>query len=64
MPYDQVLPKFKSGTLRSSNGAPVTKRSQAIAIMLSEKEKADEGNKEYQPVHERAMRNAMKRRRT
>ncbi len=62
MPFDEVLPKFKRGDLRSSSGQPVTDRKQAIAIMLSEKKKAEAGDEEYAP-HERAMREAMKRRR-
>lgn len=63
MPYDEVMGKFKSGTLRSGgSGRPVTNRKQAIAIMLSEKKKADAGDTEYQPAHERAMRAAMGRR--
>lgn len=50
MPYDQVLHKFKHHQLRSgSTGERVTNRKQAVAIMLSEKEKAEQGDKEYQP---------------
>lgn len=50
MPYDQVMHKWKSGTLRSgSSGAPVKSQKQAVAIMLSEKSKADEGDEEYKP---------------
>ena len=55
MPWDQVLHKFKQGSLRSGDkhsGPLVRKRSQAIAIMLSEKRKAEEGDQEYQPVNE------------
>lgn len=39
MPYDEVLSKYKAGTLHSGSqsGPKVTSRSQAIAIMLSEK---------------------------
>ena len=49
MPYDEVMGKFKRGTLRSGgNGSKVKNRKQAIAIMLSEKKKADSGEKEYQ----------------
>lgn len=52
MPYDEVMDKFKAGTLRSGgDGAPVRKRSQAIAIMLSEKRKAAQGKEEYKPEH-------------
>jgi hypothetical protein len=32
----KVLHEFKTGTLKSSSGKPVKKRSQAIAIALSE----------------------------
>lgn len=49
MPYNQVLSKFKHGSLRSGSGKKVKKRSQAIAIMLSEKKKSDEGNEHYAP---------------
>jgi hypothetical protein len=41
MPYDKVMHKFKEGTLKSGgSGKPVKSRSQAIAIMLSEKRKS------------------------
>lgn len=51
MPFDQVMHKFKHGKLRSGSkkGKKVTNRKQAIAIMLSEKKKADEGDSEYGP---------------
>jgi hypothetical protein len=50
MPFDKVLHKFKAGTLKSGSGDPVKNRKQAIAIMLSEKSKADSGEKpEYKP---------------
>lgn len=51
MPYTEVMHKFKSGNLHSGSkkGKKVTDRKQAIAIMLSEKKKAGEGKKEYQP---------------
>lgn len=51
MPYDEVMHKFKKGNLHSGSkhGKKVTNRKQAIAIMLSEKRKAGEGKKEYQP---------------
>lgn len=41
MPYDQVMHKFKEGTLHSGSkkGPKVKNRKQAIAIMLSEKRK-------------------------
>lgn len=48
MPYDEVLPKWKAGTLRSGgSGKPVKSQKQAVAIMLSEKRKADEGDSDY-----------------
>jgi hypothetical protein len=39
MPYDEVMGKFKRGTLHSGSkaGPAVTSRKQAVAIMLSEK---------------------------
>jgi hypothetical protein len=44
--------KFKHGQLHSGSksGKLVKNRKQAIAIMLSEKRKSDEGNEEYSPV--------------
>jgi hypothetical protein len=49
MPWDEVLHKFKHGTLRSGgkHGSKVTDRKQAIAIMMSEKRKAKGGVTEY-----------------
>lgn len=49
MPYDEVMGKFKRGTLHSGSdkGPQVTNRKQAVAIMMSEKKKAGEGKKEY-----------------
>ena len=50
MPYDEVMGKFKAGSLKSGgSGKPVKSRAQAIAIMLSEKKKADSGDAEYKP---------------
>lgn len=51
MPFDQVMPKWKAGTLHSGSkkGPQVTSQKQAVAIMLSEKRKAGAGKKEYQP---------------
>lgn len=48
MPWDEVMHKFKKGTLRSGSkkGPKVSNREQAIAIMLSEKRKAA-GKPEY-----------------
>jgi Family of unknown function (DUF6496) len=49
MPYDQVMHKYKEGTLKSGgSGKTVGNRKQAIAIMLSEKRAARRGKKEYQ----------------
>ncbi len=48
MPYDEVMHKFKEGTLKSGgSGKTVGNRKQAIAIMLSEKRAARKGKKEY-----------------
>lgn len=57
MPYDEVMHKFRAGKLRSgsASGPKVHDRKQAIAIMLSEKQKADEGKKEYQPKKKKSM---------
>jgi hypothetical protein len=53
MPYDEVMDKWKHRKLRSGGkgkGHPlVHTQTQAVAIMLSEKRKAEAGNKEYQP---------------
>lgn len=51
MPFTEVLGKFKRGELHSgSSGGPKVKdRKQAVAIMLSEKRKAQSGKTEYQP---------------
>ena len=57
MPYDEVLSKFKRGALRSGSktGRKVTKRKQAIAIMLSEKRAAEGGKSEYKPRRKRGF---------
>lgn len=47
MPWDQVMHKYKAGSLLSSSGQKVKNRKQAIAIMLSEKRKASQGKTEY-----------------
>lgn len=51
MPFDEVMHKFKHGKLHSGSkkGPKVKNRKQAIAIMMSEKSKAEAGDKEYQP---------------
>lgn len=50
MPWDEVMHKFGAGKLKSGGpgGPKVKSRQQAIAIMLSEKRKAQGGKKEYQ----------------
>jgi len=50
MPFTNVMPQFKQGTLRtgSKTGPLVKNRKQAIAIMLAEKKKAQGGDTEYQ----------------
>ena len=49
MPWDKVMSKWQSGTLKSGgSGKPVKSQKQAAAIMLSEKRKAKAGKKEYQ----------------
>ena len=49
MPWDQVMSKWGNGDLRSGSktGPKVTSQKQAVAIMLSEKDKA-KTNPEYQ----------------
>lgn len=53
MPYDEVMPKFKAGKLKSSSGQAVTNPKQAVAIMESEKAAAEGGKKEYQSKKKR-----------
>jgi hypothetical protein len=52
MPFDEVMHKFKHGELHSGSkkGPKVKSRKQALAIMLSEKKKAQAGDTEYQPL--------------
>lgn len=48
MPWNEVMHKWKAGTLRSGgSGKKVTSQKQAIAIELSEKKQAGEGKEEY-----------------
>lgn len=48
MPYDEVMSKWKAGSLKSGgSGKPVKSQRQAVAIMLSEKKAARKGKKEY-----------------
>jgi hypothetical protein len=59
MPWDEVLHKWKSGTLKSGgSGTPVKSKSQAVAIMLSEKRAAQRGKKEYQSQALDGLKNA------
>jgi hypothetical protein len=49
MPFDQVMSKFKKGSLHSGSkkGPEVKDRKQALAIMMSEKKEAEGGKGEY-----------------
>lgn len=48
-PWNEVMHKWKAGTLKSGgSGKKVKSQKQAVAIMLSEKRKAQAGKKEYQ----------------
>jgi hypothetical protein len=49
MPWNEVMSKYKSGSLHSGSkkGPKVSSQKQAIAIMLSEKRAAKKGKKEY-----------------
>ena len=54
MPWDQVMKKWSTGALKSGgSGKPVKSQKQAVAIMLSEKRKAEAGKSEYQSAYER-----------
>jgi hypothetical protein len=57
MPWDEVPKKWKSGKLHSgSDKGPVVKdKNQMVAIMLSEKRKAQAGKKEYQSKSNKAV---------
>jgi hypothetical protein len=59
MPWNAVMGKWKSGELHSGSksGPPVDNQKQAVAIMLSEKRKADQGDKEYQAPRRRLPKN-------
>ena len=50
MPWNEVMHKWGAGNLHSGSksGPKVGSQKQAVAIMLSEKRKAEGGNKEYQ----------------
>jgi hypothetical protein len=60
MPFTNVMPQFKAGTLKSGSGAKVSNPKQAVAIMLSEKKKAAAGDQEYQAPN---LMNALKKKR-
>ena len=49
MPWNEVMSKFKHGGLHSGSksGPKVGSRKQAVAIMLSEKRAAENGENEY-----------------
>jgi len=55
MPYTAVMHKWGQGKLHSGSksGPVVRSQKQAVAIMLSEKRKADAGKTEYQPKRPR-----------
>lgn len=49
MPWNEVMHKWGKGSLKSGgSGKPVSSQKQAVAIMLSEKRAAEDGNTEYQ----------------
>lgn len=56
MPFDEVMHKFKHGELHSGSkkGPTVKSRQQAIAIMMSEKRKAQGGKAEYRSKRRRS----------
>lgn len=57
MPWDEVMDKWKAGTLKSGgSGKPVKSQAQAVAIMESEKRAAQHGKKEYQSKKARTRR--------
>jgi hypothetical protein len=49
VPWNEVMHKWGQGSLRSGGpgGPKVKNQKQAVAIMLSEKRKAAQGNSEY-----------------
>lgn len=58
MPWNEVMDKWKAGSLKSGNkqsGPPVDSQKQAVAIMLSEKRKADAGDTEYKAAPRRKL---------
>lgn len=62
MPYDEVMPKWKAGMLKSGvSGHPVRSQKQAVAIMLSEKRQAEGGKSEYQSKRKGPLKRAAER---
>lgn len=56
MPWDEVMHKFGSGSLKSGgSGKKVTDKKQALAIMFSEKGEAAKGKGEYKSRHKAAL---------
>ena len=51
MPWDEVMHRWGANKLHSGSksGPQVKSQKQAVAIMLSEKRKANEGDEEYKP---------------
>jgi hypothetical protein len=49
MPWDEVMHKWKAGELHSGSktGPKIKSQKQAVAVMLSEKRKAQSGKSEY-----------------
>lgn len=64
MPYTEVMHKWKHGLLHSGSktGPKVSNQKQAIAIMLSEKKKADEGKTEYAAPSKKTRERIVKKR--
>ncbi len=42
MPFDEILSKYKRGTLHSGSGAKVTSKSQALAIAMKYRDHNDD----------------------
>ena len=56
-PWNEVLGKWKARSLKSGGTSkPVRSQKQAIAIMLSEKRKAEQGKTEYKAPLRRSAR--------
>ena len=63
MPWNQVMSKWKAGTLASGSkkGPKVKSQGQAVAIMLSEKRAAKAGKSEYRAKGPTMKLSALKR---